>query len=640
MTRIDIKLRKKGNIIEISDGSAWHPTTLAPDMKLTNRSIPDVKSLLDSYLDADFLNNSEWSLRMSEQRKIGAALRKSVFGEREVDVGGHLRFVPVRDPDDPDGSDEFIEFIARIPWSMLTRTNDPDKGFLAFGLAKPVAITVDAAPLLGERPAWHAVRQPSAPRLLLVMPEVKHKRVRENTGAAQHRESLLKVLKPHYQACSSPDNIKCVRTFAEYRHALIEDPWNPEIIYFYGHGSSTGKGTMFQFEDEAGKQVWHGIDELIFGLDEIVAFTRSPPLIWFNACLGAAANQDSALRQFAKTASCVVAMRTVVRVDASQLLAEKALKSIVIDGFSPPVAIRETLSKCPADWMRSGHWASIAVAEQYIDWTAVGDTKDTAGANDAVGDFPSRVDRREALEDISELFAESFGDTVGSSDPTVLLWAGSDDERPVQFAERTRDVITEKFQGLRPIYIDVDLQQGVRPGPIDELKAQLRAAIMIGLDNGSLTERATIADIISALARVSPGQRSVLTFFHGPLTARHAGLVHIYIELWKTICQELSIARNPIKIAVAFGFVSELSEPLVLPKGRDAIRLGAVPPAEIRTHLSRYRLLYGVGITELEEKTAAIQQQTDGVFSRLVDTLRELANFKTIKRGGDINGGL
>ncbi|AIC31316.1 hypothetical protein IE4771_PE00090 (plasmid) [Rhizobium etli bv. mimosae str. IE4771] len=639
MTRIDIKLRKNAGIIEIWDGSSWLPTTLAPDMKLANRLIPDVKSLLDSYLDADFLTNSEWDLRVSEQRKIGAALRKSIFGERQVDVGNHLRFVPVRNPTDPE-DDAFIEFLSRIPWTMLTRTNDPGNGFLAFGLAKPVAITVDAAPLVGERPAWQAVRLPTAPRLLLVMPEVRHRRVRENTGAAQHRDSLLRILKPHYEGCGHPDHIKCVRTFSEYRDALIENPWYPEIIYFYGHGASAGKGTMFQFEDEAGREAWHGIDELIFGLDEIVAFTHRPPLIWFNACLGAAASQESALREFSKTASCVVAMRTVVRVDASQLLAEKALKAIIIDGFSPPVAIRETLSKCPSDWMRSGHWASIAVAEQYVDWTAVGDTKDTAGANDAVGDFPSRVDRREALEDITELLASSFVDSLAVSDPTVLLWAGSDQERPVQFAERTRDVITEKFQGFRPIYIDVDLQQGVRPGSIDELKVQLRAAIMIGLDNGSMTKHATNAEIMAALGRVSPGQRGVLTFFHGPLTARHAGLVHIYIELWKTICRELSLARNPTKIALAFGFVSELNEPLVLPKGRDAIRLGAVAPAEIRTHLSRYRLLYGVDLTELDDKTALIHRTTDGVFSRLVDTLRDLAGFKTIRKEGEINGGL
>lgn len=200
---------------------------------------------------------------------------------------------------------------------MLTCGNDPESQFLAFGYAKPVAITIDAAPRIDARPPWQAVRLAAAPRLLLVMPEVKHKRMRDNTGAVEHREALLRILKPHYESCGFLENIKCVRTFAEYSAALHGDKFYPEIVYFYGHGASAGQGTNFQFEKD-GKEDWQPVEEIDFRLRQAVGFSHSAPMIWFNACQGAAANQDSALRIFAKTASCVVAMRTVVRMDASR----------------------------------------------------------------------------------------------------------------------------------------------------------------------------------------------------------------------------------------------------------------------------------------------------------------------------------
>lgn len=609
-------------------------------MKLANHSVGDVKKLLDSYLDADFLENGEWSFRLTEQAKIGAALRKSVFGDRDVDVGKHVRFAPViEDPDDLDGNDAFVDFVARVPWAMLTSDNDPRSQFLAFGYAKPVAITVNAAPLLGEKHRWHTIRQTAAPRLLLVMPEVKHKTKADNTGAAQHRDALMKILGRHYDEQGAKDNIRAVRTIAEYTQALIADKFYPEIIYFYGHGASSENGTQFQFETDGGKEDWCRVDEVHVPLRKIVDFNNSPPLVWFNACQGAAANQESAMRIFAETASCVVAMRTVVRMDASRQLAEKALKSIIVDGFEPPVAIREALSNCPPDWTRSGHWASVAVAEQYVYWTALGNTKATAQANDAVGDFPSRVDRTEALENIKTVLTRDLSQLDGAIEPSVLLWVGSDDERPVLFGERTRDHIKENFQGFRPIYIDVDLQQGVRPGGISELKAQLRAAVMIALD-GKKTTQANTADILDAIGRVSPGAKSVLSFFHGPLTSKHAELIPAYIGLWTSICRELSLLNNSPRIVLAFGFVDEVGEPLVLPEGRDAIRLGAVPPAEIRTHLSRYRLLYDVDITELDQATTEVMQETGGVFAKLVDVLRRLAKFTSESTQGETNGRL
>ncbi|MGM4914928.1 hypothetical protein [Rhizobium sp. 768_B6_N1_8] len=632
MTRFDIKLCKNGDAIDIWIGDKWFPTALKPDMDIANRTIPDVKSLLDSYLDTGFLTAREWDLRLSEQLKIGAALRKSIFGDREIAVGTHLRIVPVLDPKATQAdNDDFVSFLTRIPWTMLTRSNDPGKGFLALGLARPVAITVDANP---QNSTSQKIRLPRAPRILLVMPEVKQKRVRDQTGAAEHRKSLLEILQPHYDASGVPENIRCVRTFGEYERVMKTEKFYPEIIYFYGHGFSPGQGTTFEFETGPGEKSadrWRTVSDLVAGgIGTTLEATRTPPLIWFNACLGAAASQESALVEFSSYASCVIAMRTVVRIDASQTLAQKALKSIILDGFAPPIAIREALINCPADWIKSGHWASIAISEQYAEWTAIGETKDTAGANDAVGDFPSRVDRREALDDITETLSADFANDSGSSEPTVLLWAGSIDEMPVQFAERTRDVISDNFLGFRPIYIDVDLQQGVRPGQVDQLKPQLRAAIMIALDNGQVIESATTAEIIGAIGRISPGQRCVLTFFHGPLTAKHAGLVQTYIGLWASICRELSIIKSPTRIALAFGFVTEVGEPIVFPADRKPIRLGAVPPAELRAHLSRYRLLYDVDITELDDRTECILKNTEGVFSRLVDSLRQLAGFKTV----------
>ncbi|WP_426232353.1 hypothetical protein [Pararhizobium sp. DWP3-4] len=597
-------------------------------MKFDNRSIPDVKALLDSYLDDQFLDFNTWDLRIEEQRKIGKALRHSLFGDARVPIESHLHIVPVLHPNDPSGNEDLLDITCRVPWSMLTGRNDAN--FLALNFAMPVAITFDAAPVLGARPESYDIRQPAAPRLLLVMPEVIQAGAAQDTGAKAHKEALLNLLLPYYEGLNAKHNIECVRTVEEYQNVFTRTLFYPEIIYFYGHGRSLGRGAIFEFE-KAGRQgvsEWIQVDQIHNEIKK-VEFAHRPPLVFFNACQGAAASQESALRTFAKSSSCVIAMRTVVRMDASRTLAENVLKSVIIDGFSPPIAVREVLRNMPSTWMGSGHWASIAVAAQFTNWTSLGTVRPVAEANDAVGDFPSRVDRSEPLAKIETILQENLNREPAEKDPSVFLWSGAPDEMPVQFGQRTRDVIVERFPSHRPLFFDVTLQQNASPANERDLRNQFCVAIVKALANDLDIDMANPGTVQSVIMNISPGRKGILALSHGPLSAAHAGLVEAYVRLWRDICGGLATKEAGPRIALAFGFEADATEPLALSNGNDTIRLGSVSPAEIKTHLSRYRSYYYLSESDLDAKTEHLSNKTSGVFLKLVGELMQLANLKT-----------
>ncbi|MER9482967.1 hypothetical protein NKI74_26915 [Mesorhizobium sp. M0494] len=632
MRRTEIRIKQAGDNIQILHPATrtWQDTTLSRDMKLDNRSIPDIKALLDNYLDKDYLPNNTWDMRVTEQSKIGAELWNSVFGKSvDFDPGSWLHFIPEVSESK---SEDFIDFICKVPWTMLTRGALGKPMFMALDRSDPVAITVDASAVApDERRGNYNILQPPTPRLLLVMPEVNHTDAAKNTGAASHREALQKILEPHYEAGKAPQNIKCVRSLAEFESAMLTERFDPHIIYFYGHGTTPGaKGTKFQF-DNNGKEDWQDVGDIAFVITQVVNANGNPPFIWFNACLGAAANQDSALRSFSATASCVVAMRTVVRMDASRILAERALKAIIVDRFSPPIAVREVLRNCPTDWMRSGHWASTVVAAQFADWTALGnDDERVAEDDDAVGNFPIRVDRVDALGMIESRLNASFVAPAASDDPAVLFWSGAADQMPAIFEERVRDVVVERFPGHKPVLLKVELQAAARPKDPDELDTQLRVAIFKGLSNNAdvPVEDASFGRIRRLIANKSPGRNGVLMLLHGPLAASDADLVKAYMRIWKSLCDDLKDSPNSPRVALAFGFDAEQGETFEASEGDEVVHLGAVPPAEIKTHLGRYRRFYNIAPADLETESLKLARDTEGSFRTLLEKLEKKAGFR------------
>lgn len=315
--------------------------------------------------------------------------------------------------------------------------------------------------------------------------------------------------------------------------------------------------------------------------------------------------------------------------DASRTLAENVLKSVIVDGFSPPIAVREVLRNMPSTWMGSGHWASIAVAAQFINWTSLGTARPVAEANDAVGDFPSRVDRSEPLTKIESILQDNLNRQPAEKDPSIFLWSGSPDEMPVAFGQRTRDMIVERFPGHRPLFFDVTLQQNSSPVNERDLRNQFCVAIVTALANDLDVDIANPGTVQSVILNISPGPKGILALAHGPLSAAHAGLIEAYIKLWRDICAGLATKEAAPRIALAFGFEAEAREPLAPPIDHDIIRLGAVPPAEIKMHLSRYRSYYYLSVSDLDAKTEDLAKETSGVFLKLVGELRQLANLKS-----------
>ena len=129
------------------------------------------------------------------------------------------------------------------------------------------------------------------------------------------------------------------RTFNAFAAAVLS--LRPHVIYFYGHGETDDFSTRFQFEND-GAADWRGFDEISQAVSQLINSSRFPPVVWVNACQGAAAHQESALRMLAPVSSCVIATRTVIAVDDSRALARAALP-LICQGRAPGSAIRQAL---------------------------------------------------------------------------------------------------------------------------------------------------------------------------------------------------------------------------------------------------------------------------------------------------------
>jgi hypothetical protein len=219
----------------------------------------------------------EWTLRLSRQRQIGSALYSAVFGPDGLgDPGRWLHIVPVLSPTAGlDENEQFLSFICRIPWALLTREHGPNARFLVLDEVEPVAVTIDAAPDRANPDWFRSVKLPPYPRLLLVIPQVQ---TGQPTQGDVHSEELLAALVPYYGQAGLADHIRVVRTFAEFQQALRSRVLDPHIIYFYGHGRTSGFGTFFEFQNDNRLPDPRGLDEVRGDLDALVQRTRFPPL--------------------------------------------------------------------------------------------------------------------------------------------------------------------------------------------------------------------------------------------------------------------------------------------------------------------------------------------------------------------------
>ncbi|HMQ32202.1 MAG TPA: hypothetical protein PKD53_15840 [Chloroflexaceae bacterium] len=242
------------------------------------------------------------------------------------------------------------EEIPRLPWALLAH-----KG--VFLVAAGWSITLASTGRL------RAVELPAAPRLLLVAPEPADQ---QRTRAEAHLEELEFLLSLHDRALSG-ERVRRVRTWAELREAL--PAFEPDLIYYYGHGRGDSHRAVLAFADELGR-----LDERpVADLAQLIgALPRPPLLVYLNCCSGDAGGFLGAGWQIGQRVPAVLANRTLVEIDAAQAQAIVFWRTLLVERRAPHLALASLYGKVTERGLsfRDARWLTPVLYCHYDGWAA------------------------------------------------------------------------------------------------------------------------------------------------------------------------------------------------------------------------------------------------------------------------------
>lgn len=630
------------------DGETWRPTGIRPTSPIPGAAnLPNLQDLIAELEELQELDDIKAALHPTRQKKLGWFLTRSLFGaEGPVLDNRWIHIVPHRSPDGDDAFDydDFLDFVLRVPWLLMTDSGRPDAVALARLSNDPVAVTVDGGfDLPPDRPWFDHVRLPPHPNILLIVPG-KHPPGYPTHGDL-HLAALGRTLKSRYvqaaEAGQRPGAIKDAASFSALEKMLghqAKERFAPWIVYYYGHAAAEGDDVFLMMDDGA-----HSIAKLADLLRIHRDATLNPPVVWINGCHSGAARLNSAIRLLSPYASTVIATRTLAEVNDARALGEAVLPGIAVGGWSPVSAMRDAIAAQTAATVDSARWATPIVAVQYKAWTALAPERREDLDEESYGDIALRVDRDDQVDRIAALI--KTGIESRASHPEIVCWRGARAQGPDIFENRFRDVIHERFADWSPIVRRIELGLDTRLASDklgaeetkDMLDAQFRARVHDALSDpgGPRSHRAVKeGDLIRALNGRLAGRKCILILSHGPYEDVRRDQLEHYLAFWRRLYPRLTqIDPARQRIVVGIGVTGHNSRSL-----QDAtdIELTGVSPRDIAEHIGRFQSIYGY--ENISYWSNKIAETCNNELRPIYDTLRKrlgLADQDAMISGGD-----
>jgi hypothetical protein len=290
-------------------------------------------------------------------RELGA-----IYDERgQIEIGQHLYrqiFGEVRPDSFRQQSGDSVdlriitddEHIMALPWGLLAHQG-------LFLAATGWSITMARSVTVPD------VTITDRPRVLIVAPEPAGLKTR----AADHLEKLEYRLALSDHRLTSEQNLRHVTTWDACCSMLKS--FQPDILYYYGHGVGDQGRARLIFADQNGRKVEKPITDLAQLLREL---PTPPRLVYLNCCGGDAGGFLGAGRQIGQVVPAVIANRTVAHTDAAQVQALAILQSILVDGRPPHVALSEINGRLTELGMSfsDARWLTPVLYSNYRTWTA------------------------------------------------------------------------------------------------------------------------------------------------------------------------------------------------------------------------------------------------------------------------------
>ncbi|MGJ0509023.1 MAG: hypothetical protein ACR652_18250 [Methylocystis sp.] len=651
MNRVQIYLRLAANgglerNADRDNEDGWLDTALSMDTEYgeEHETLGDLIKKFEDVFDAqDPIAQLSALLPVETQRRIGDVIRRGLFGVHDPDVDMRwLHLVPCpRDPRDPEAK-KLFDLVCRLPWIFLSGDDGRGPYFLAFQLQRPFYVTIDAAPRAAGDNVRREVKMPPQPRILLVVADPVKPTELERTFGRAHADELMQALAPSYlrEGRDYKSNLKFVRSYAEFQAALVggpnSAPFDPDIIYFYGHGyPEEVSGMCLEFEgpaaaDGRGPPEPRSIADISKLFTDAFWESQRRPVVWVNACFGASSPGLNALTAFSARASCVITSRTAAATAQSRDQALIGLPALAA-GYAPPAAIWRALRNTDQTLL-GARWATTVVSVQYEVWSALDTENRNLDDAESVGDFPMRLDRTAPLR-----LVESRLVALTAERPLAFMWTGGFDDSVNLFKERVEDRLSEYFRDRRAQVRQIDLQ-AVRPRVVPDqaategenvgqadaaLRAQFLIAAYCGLNfprDPSKVKRKTIADIAESLERIAGGEGAVLFLGHG-LGDPDPGigdLIRKYLDFWAGLTKEPRIAS--LKLPIILGFVhSGEGELAVKAPNAELVEIALEPigASELYEHIDVYNAFYSFDRLELHETAEGLVNACRGRFRQI-----------------------
>ncbi len=319
-------------------------SSFLPEAKITLKgsetSLAELSQALINY-------NQDWLDEFLDERgqlEVGQYLYQQIFGKltpydlSPEGTGIELRII-TKD-----------ENIARLPWVLLAY----DGIFLSMS-AWTVSLTSDPGTVFCELPP--------RPKILAVVPQPDEL---EATGAEDHLQEMKELLTAADLAYGDADRFRVVADLSSF-YAELED-LQPDILYYYGHGSGNHQTTRLLFADQKGRTVQTPLPDLAAALQNLPEHGR-PKLAYINCCQGDSGGLLGVGRQLLPHIPAVVTNRTTAFIDAARPQALAFWESLLLRGEPPHRALSATharLGLTTADI----RWMTPVLHCRYGDWQA------------------------------------------------------------------------------------------------------------------------------------------------------------------------------------------------------------------------------------------------------------------------------
>ncbi|MCI5140649.1 MAG: hypothetical protein D3909_02760, partial [Candidatus Electrothrix sp. ATG1] len=320
---------------------------LSPDdiLSLKNSKV-SLTDLSQALIDFD----QEWIDEYLDERgqlEVGQYLYQQIFARvspydfAEDGTGVELR-ITTKDED-----------IARLPWVLLAH----EGVFLAtMGWAISLATDIQAA----------NYELPPRPKILALAPQPKDL---EATGAEEHLQEIRELLSAADLAYSDDSRFRVVFDFASF-HAEL-NAFQPDILYYYGHGKGNQHTTRLLFADQKGRSVATPLPDFTAALQSQPEHKR-PKLAYINCCQGDSGGLLGAGRQLLNHIPAVVTNRTTAFIDAARPQALAFWEYLLLKGEAPHRALCATCSNLGRLGLTTAdiRWMTPVLHCRYDQWQA------------------------------------------------------------------------------------------------------------------------------------------------------------------------------------------------------------------------------------------------------------------------------